>query len=100
MSKVWEWLKKTKKEIGDWCFKYLGGLFMEPKNGGMVISLGRTAFVGTLTVMTWFWLFKSVPEGQAQPQLPDGLFATWSVLAGYVFGTKVSDALKLWAGKK
>ena len=98
-SKFWAWLKKAVAKIGDWSYRYIGGLFMEQKDGKSVISIGRVAFMGVLGIMAWYWLFKSapiVPEGKPpiQLELPDGLIEAFYALAGYVFGTKLVGALK------
>lgn len=49
------WIKSTWQSIKAWSYKYIGGLFMEPKNGGLVISLGRTSFIAILAYLVSFW---------------------------------------------
>lgn len=89
-----EWLKKTWKGFKEWAYKYIGGLFMESKDGKLTISLGRVSFLGVLSVMGWFWIFKG------EVKLPDGLFETFLTLAGYIFGTKITGAVKDRLGGK
>jgi hypothetical protein len=38
-----------------WAFKYIGGLFMEQKDGQRVISIGRCMLLSILGWMFYFW---------------------------------------------
>ena len=39
----------------DWAYRYLGGLFLEEKDGKRVISFGRCMLLAILGWMFWFW---------------------------------------------
>lgn len=84
------WLK-----IKNWFYKYLGGLFLEEKNGQMVISIGRAMLLCTFLIMSYFWLFQKVQEGGGEEilEMPDMLYETFVALAAYVFGSKVAGVL-------
>jgi hypothetical protein len=47
-SKAWENFKW-------WLYKYIGGLFLEEKEGSRVISIGRCMLLATLAWIFWFW---------------------------------------------
>lgn len=38
-----------------WAYKYLGGLFLEEKDGHRVISIGRCMLIAVLAWMFYFW---------------------------------------------
>ena len=88
-----DWLKAGYAVIAAWCFKYLGGLVLEEKDGKMVISIGRTMLLLVFLIMVYFWLVKKVQEGSSL-ELPDGLYATFVSLCGYVAGSKVVGVFK------
>jgi len=89
LSRFWEGLKT-------WCFKYIGGLFMEDKAGQMVVSLGRVAILLVLLQMMWIWK-RAVVDGEQISALPEGMIEVFLILASYVFGTKAVNALnKKW----
>jgi hypothetical protein len=89
----WKWLNRAYAVIAAWCYKYIGGLFLEVKDGVKVISIGRVMLIAVFAIMAWFWLFKKVQEGSAL-EMPDMLFETFVALSAYVFGSKVAGALK------
>ena len=87
------WLKKVYAVIGAWCYRYIGGLIMEEKDGKLVISIGRSMLLGVFLIMVWFWMFKKVQEG-SELEMPDMLYETFVALCAYVFGSKISSGLK------
>lgn len=90
----WAWLKTAYGVVAAWCFKYIGGLIMEEKDGKQVISIGRSMLLGVFLIMVWFWLFKKVQEG-SELEMPDMLYETFVALCGYVFGSKIATGLKM-----
>lgn len=76
-----------------WCYKYIGGLFMEEKGGKLTVSLGRVAMVLILIMFVWVWR-RSVLDGETGVELPAGMLEVFYVLAGYVFGSKIASGLK------
>lgn len=89
----WAWLKRAYAVIAAWCYKYVGGLIMEEKDGKLVISIGRTMLLLVFLIMVWFWMFKKVQEG-SELEMPDMLFEVFVSLCGYVFGSKIASGLK------
>ena len=91
MSKFWSDTKA-------WTYKYVGGLVMEEKKDGtLAISLGRVSFVAVLCWMMAYWNSWDpaiVPEGTELVTLPPGLLEVFYTLAAYIFGTKLSTAIK------
>lgn len=87
-----EWLKKFVTLLGAWAHKYLGGLFMEEKDGKQVVSIGRVSFAVVLSVMIWVWYRCMVYEETVA--LPPGLMEAFYTTAGYVFGSKVVGMVK------
>ena len=76
-----------------WAWKYVGTLFMSPSAGGqMAVSLGRLAFVAVLC--QFFWIWHKAGTGAPPAELPPGLMDVFLTTAGYVFGTKIIDAVK------
>jgi hypothetical protein len=82
-----------------WCFKYIGGLFMEEKDGKQVISIGRCLLIAVVGWMFSFWgvwigALTITPEVLAQAlvtQLPEGTeISGVDILAA---ADKVVDAL-------
>jgi len=90
----WDRLKAIHAVVAAWCFKYIGGLFMEEKGGKMTVSLGRVLLLIVFMIMVWFWLAKKVQANSAL-EMPDMLYETFVVLCGYVFGSKIASGLKL-----
>jgi len=87
-------------KICGWVYKYVGGLFMEEKNGKLTISLGRVAIILVLFQMMWVWR-RVVLDGQPGAELPDGMLEVFIALASYVFGSKAVTALKAkWSSGK
>jgi len=84
LKKFWVWIKT-------YLFKFLGGLFMEDRNGAPVISLGRVALIAVLVQMFIFW-------HRETSVLPDGLMEVFYALTGYVFGSKAISTVKDWLG--
>lgn len=41
--------------VREWAYKYIGGLFMEQKDGRRVISIGRCMLLSILGWMFWYW---------------------------------------------
>lgn len=89
----WDRLKAIYAVVAAWCFKYIGGLIMEEKDGRLVISIGRTMLLSVFLIMVWFWMFKKVQAG-SEMAMPDMLYETFVALAGYVFGSKIASGLK------
>ena len=77
-----------------WCWKYLGTLFMDEKNGGQAVSLGRVSFLLVLGLALWMW---SPLEGSLE--IPDTMSTTLLTLMGYNLGTKGLVAAKEIFGK-
>ena len=76
-----------------WAWKYVGTLFMAPGVGGqMAVSLGRLAFVAVL--IQFFWIWHKAGTGTPPAELPPGLMEVFYTMTGYVFGTKIVDAVK------
>jgi hypothetical protein len=74
-------------------YKWIGGLFLEDKNGVLVVSLGRVSFLVVLGWMLVFWSRWYFTAG-AEANLPPGLLEVFYTLAAYVFGSKVTDVLR------
>lgn len=85
-AKFWLWVKT-------YLFKFLGGLFMDDKNGAQVISLGRILLISVFGTMMWFWHHE-------KPELPGGLMETFYALLGYVFGSKAVQTAQQWVETK
>lgn len=85
-DKFISWIKKAYSILATWCYKYIGGLFLEDKNGKLVISIGRTMLLLVFVIMVWFWLFKG-----AGKEMPGMLFEAFVTLCGYVLGSKVAS---------
>ena len=83
VKSVWNWIQ-------EWTGKYVGGLVMDQKDGKSVMSLGRSAMVLILGCFVWVWR-RSILDGEAGVELPDGMLQVFFVLAGYVFGTKITS---------
>ena len=69
----------------------------EKKDGTLAISLGRTSFVAVLGwLMTYWqsWEPAIVPGGANLVTIPPGLLEVFYALAAYIFGTKLSTAIK------
>ena len=79
--------KRIWRGIKGWVYKYIGGLFMDSKDGQLTISLGRTALISVLIQMMWVWR-RVVLDGQPGMELPDGMLEVFLALSGYVFGSK------------
>lgn len=90
----WDRLKAIHAVVAAWCFKYIGGLFMEEKDGKMVVSLGRVLLLIVFMIMVWFWVFKKV-QANSDLEMPDMLYETFVALCTYVFGSKIASGLKL-----
>lgn len=87
------WLNRLWVGLRAWCFKYIGGLFMEEKAGQMVVSLGRVSILLVLLQMMWVWK-RAVIDGEAGTPLPEGMIEVFLILASYVFGTKAVNAFR------
>lgn len=89
-----ETLKAILTALGSWGQRYIGGMFMEPKNGDgkMYMSIGRVCLAVILIVMIWFWYKAVAYEGSGE--MPSGLMEVFYVFAGYVFGGKVVEIVK------
>lgn len=77
-----------------WTYKYIGGLFMDEKHGKLTVSLGRVAMVLMLIMFIWIWR-RSVLGGEIGVELPSGMLEIFYVLAGYVFGSKITTNLRI-----
>lgn len=86
MTKLWNWVKT-------YLWKFIGGLFLDEKQGAQVISLGRV-----LVILTFAWMAHCWTKGD--PALPGGLQETFYVLLGYVFGSKAVQTAQTWLGTK
>ena len=85
LKAIWTWIQ-------EWTYKYLGGLFMDGKGGKLTVSLGRVTILLVLFQMMWIW--RRVALGnEPGVELPDGMLEVFLVLAGYVFGSKITSAL-------
>lgn len=88
-----KWYEKVWNGIRSWCYKYIGGLFMDDKAGQLTVSLGRVTLLLVLIQMMWVWK-RGVLDGEpGTPELPDGMLEVFMILAGYVFGSKITSAL-------
>jgi len=66
--------------VRDWAFKYIGGLFMDEKDGRKIISIGRCLLIFVVFWMAYFWstwaaVMTLTPEMIAAAivaQLPEG----------------------------
>jgi hypothetical protein len=67
-------------------WKYLGAMFLEQKEGGMAVSLGRVLLLSVIGVAIWKWGHDANP--------PDTMMKVLYTLFGYVFGTKVVAAVQ------
>lgn len=95
-----ETVKQIWATLTAWFYRYVGGLFIEIKDGQKVISIGRVMLICVFLIMAYFWLFKKVQEGSAL-EMPDMLYETFVALCTYVFGSKVASALKTkWGNNK
>ena len=98
METLRETLRAIYATLAAWAHKYIGGLFLEEKDGKMVVSIGRVALLIVLGMMIWVWYRCMAYEGTAE--MPPGLFEVFCVLASYVFGTKVVGAIREWRNGK
>jgi len=85
LKAIWTWIQ-------EWTYKYLGGLFMDDKGGKLTVSLGRVTILLVLFQMMWIWRRMAL-DGEPGVELPDGMLEVFLVLAGYVFGSKITSAL-------
>ena len=84
MAKVWLWVK-------NYLWKFVGGLFMDEKDGTQAVSLGRVLLLAVMVQMFIFW-------HRERPELPGGLMEVFYTLTGYVFGSKVVGTAREWLG--
>lgn len=87
-----KWYVRLWSGVRAWCYKYIGGLFMDEKAGKLTVSLGRVTILLVLFQMMWVWR-RTVIDGEPGAELPDGMLEVFLVLAGYVFGSKAVAAL-------
>ncbi len=82
-----------------WFYKYAGGLVLDEKHGKLTVSLGRVSMVVVLVMFVWLW--RKAILGNTASQVPDGMLEVFYVLAGYVFGSKITSSIQsLTANKK
>lgn len=118
-----KWYETAWDHVKKFSYKWLGGLILEEKkNGELTVSLGRTLLMATMAGMAGIWwsnfqsvsidpveVLKALPsaenaEGVATAvvaamhgtpkALPSGMMEVFYALSAYVFGTKVTGALK------
>jgi hypothetical protein len=80
-----------KDSIKSVAWKYVGAMFLEQKDGGMAVSLGRVLLLSVVGVAMWKWGHDANP--------PDTMMKVLYTLFGYVFGTKVVTAVQDIVGK-
>lgn len=67
-------------------WKYVGAAFLEPKDGGRALSLGRVSFLAVFTLAMWKWAHDVDPATT--------MVATLASLLGYIGVTKVVDVIR------
>jgi len=92
MAEELKWYERIWKGVRSWAYKYIGGLFMDEKNGQLTMSLGRVTLLLILFQMMWVWR-KVVLDAEPGGELPDGMLEVFLILASYVFGSKITSAL-------
>lgn len=92
-SNVWAWIQ-------GWFAKYVGGLFMEAKEGKQKMSLGRVSFLLVLLQMMWIWRESMAPGATNPPPLPPGMLEAFYTLSAYVFGSKAVGTVKDMVSKR
>lgn len=81
-------------KVKHWCWKYIGTLFMDSKNGGQAMSLGRVSFLLVLCLALWMWS----PLGGSL-EIPETMSTALLTLMGYNLGSKGVHTVKEIFGK-
>ena len=93
-------LFRTRLAVLGW--KFFGALFLEQKNtkpnpskaelkSGYAVSLGRITFLIVMGYMIYLWT-RSLSGASAS--MPPGLLEVFYVLASYIFGGKIVNAVR------
>lgn len=91
MSQTWkDQLSKWWGTVKLWSYKYIGGLFLEDKEGHKVISVGRCGLIFMVFRINGFWSGWTIETGD----MPPGMMEVFYAFAAYVLGSKGVGALK------